>query len=112
MPDSSTQRVRRHRGHKVGDHELCRWQTCRVRSQIEDEYRTHFDAKVMFEEIAKADLDAKQVFGQDYRTMREMADRNDWPDWMADWAAAEGWAEISETDRIIARSHIKMWSLY
>lgn len=107
MPDSSAVRVRRHRGHQGGDHEYCHYGRCPEKTEIMDAWLQRCDIIAILDVLPTMGLDAKTYFDKYDRFaggyVEAMRKRDaEFPDW-------EDFTEyvVTETDRIIARSHIK-----
>lgn len=72
---------RNERGHNNGNHINCDPRRCDARSQIESANQAHLDAVAVFDELARHHLDAREYFGDDYDSMRELADM-EFPDFL------------------------------
>jgi hypothetical protein len=73
-PDDSAERVSRYRRHEKGDHSLCLYQNCKIRSEQEYRNEEHLLAVALFEALAERGINAKTWFGDGYGEARESAD--------------------------------------
>lgn len=80
MPDTSTERVRRHRTHKTGDHSNCHFETCLERQKLENDCNATYYIKAVIEELKRRGVEPADFFGH-WEETRAQAER-EYPDWL------------------------------
>jgi hypothetical protein len=103
METTSTERMRRMRGHRNGDHSTCDYRRCDIRRELEDANENKLDALALFEELANYGIDPLTYLGDRFDEVKAQAER-ELPDYIEphepDWVNRR--RAISEVKEFIA----------
>jgi hypothetical protein len=89
MPDTSTERVQRHRYHKDGWHENCSYQRCQARRDLEYQAEETLFVKEVFKVLKKMGIKPKDFWGNGLNDARAIAGRQ-LPDWVVEYVWGDG----------------------